>query len=108
MPRGALKFLPGPLGFPKLREAGLGTQVSSGSGQTNLIITQLSSDPQRARPPLIQVRCSPRRGSLSRNANGMVASVSADTIITVAGMPMKSPMKPANACDESKLERQRQ
>ena len=51
MPRGALKFLPGPLGFPKLREAGLGTQVSSGSGQTNLIITQLPSDPQRASPP---------------------------------------------------------
>ena len=25
----------------------------------------------------------------------MVASVSADTIITVAGIPMKSPMKPA-------------
>ena len=43
-----------------------------------------------------QIRCLPWRGSLSRNANGMVASVSADTIITVAGMPTKSLMKPAN------------
>ena len=33
---------------------------------------------------------------MCRNANGIVASVSVDTIITVAGMPMKSPMKPAN------------
>jgi hypothetical protein len=52
MPRDALKFLPGPLGFSKLEKLGWRAVVvvSSGSGQTNLIITQHSSDPQRDRP----------------------------------------------------------
>ena len=56
-----------------------------------------SSDPQglRSAHPLSQISYLPRRESLSRNANKMVAIVNADTIIIVAGMPMKSPMKPA-------------
>ena len=46
MPRGALKFP----SCEKLGWHAVGL-ISSGSGQTNLIITQLPSDPQRASPP---------------------------------------------------------